>query len=224
MVIATPPRRWVSIAVLLLLAAGIVLRVVQLLANRSLWIDEAALALNVVHKSARELAGPLDHGQMAPIAFLWLEKATVSVFGAGEWSLRLVPFAAGLIALVLFARLARATLASAGTLVAAGLFALNHRLVYYSSEVKQYATDVAVSVALLCIAIVLRRRTRSVVAAMAAWAPSEAGSSGLLRLAGVGIALVSAWRLLTGARDSSGQAQSLRLATVVPVLLLERRT
>src|ERR1700760_495586 len=81
----------------LLVALGAALRLLQLLPNRSLWIDEAALALNLIHRSAQQLAGHLAHGQMAPIGFLWLEKASMALFGDREPSLRLLPFASGVV-------------------------------------------------------------------------------------------------------------------------------
>src|SRR5256885_16763608 len=46
--------------VFLLVGVGIFLRVAQYLANRSLWIDEAWLALNLLSRSFEHLTKPLD--------------------------------------------------------------------------------------------------------------------------------------------------------------------
>ena len=65
----------------LIIVFGIVVRLVQYLSNRSLWADEAALALNIVNRSYSELGQPLDYDQAAPIGFLWLEKLAIDIFG-----------------------------------------------------------------------------------------------------------------------------------------------
>src|SRR5437764_15089601 len=70
-----------------ILAAGIGLRVWQYSANSSLWVDEAALARNVIDRSVVELFAPLDHGQVAPWGFLLLEKLAVWIFGNNEYVL-----------------------------------------------------------------------------------------------------------------------------------------
>lgn len=133
----------------LLLLAGTALRVVPFLLDRSLWLDEAKLALNVVERSPAQLFRPLDYEQAAPVGFLLLEKAMVSAFGEGERALRLVPLLGGLGALWCFFFVARRWLTPAESLLALALFALAQPLVYYATEVKQYSTDVLVALALL---------------------------------------------------------------------------
>jgi hypothetical protein len=46
---------------------GIILRLIQYGINRSLWLDESLLALNIVNKSLSELLRPLDYNQIAPV-------------------------------------------------------------------------------------------------------------------------------------------------------------
>ncbi len=53
---------------------GISLAIYQFFYNRSLWNDEAALALNIIDKSFSQLLQPLDYKQVAPIAYLFVEK------------------------------------------------------------------------------------------------------------------------------------------------------
>ena len=84
------PRTISAIGVSICLIGAIV-RLTQYFANRSLWLDEAMLANNIVPRSFSDLARALDHGQVAPIGFLWIEKALVSILGNNEFALRLFP-------------------------------------------------------------------------------------------------------------------------------------
>ena len=84
---------------------GITLRIVQYFHNRSLWLDEAMLGLNIINRSFAQLLMPLDYNQVcAPIGFLLTEKLFVELFGPSEYALRLFPFLCGLISLFLFVR------------------------------------------------------------------------------------------------------------------------
>lgn len=144
---------WEKAAVVLLFLAGSLLRLRQYLAGRSLWADEAMLALNIVNRNFGELLRPLDYDQGAPIGFLIVEKFFNSILGKNELALRLFPLLMGLASLWLFYLLLKRILASrAGLLTGLALFVFNPRLIYYSSEVKQYILDVAVTIALLLIA------------------------------------------------------------------------
>lgn len=144
--------RWLPVALVVL---GTGLRLRQYLARRSLWNDEAALALNVVRRGYRDLLKPLDIDQGAPLGFLWAQRTAVNLFGNTEFALRLVPLCGGVVALVLFAVLARRVLSPWAVAVAVLLFATLGPLVYYSAEAKQYSTDVAVTVLLLLATVVL---------------------------------------------------------------------
>ncbi|MBK8875589.1 MAG: hypothetical protein IPN13_17395 [Bacteroidetes bacterium] len=56
------------------IVVGVGLSILNFMNFRSLWLDEAMLALNIVNKSAMELLQPLDYNQVAPIGFLLIEK------------------------------------------------------------------------------------------------------------------------------------------------------
>ncbi len=131
---------------MLVLGAG--LRVGLFLGNRSLSADEARVALNILHKHPRELLGPLEFDQVAPPGFLLVVKAAERILGGSELALRLVPLLCGLASLPLFFSLARRWLRPAAAPLAALLFAIAEPLVYYSTEVKQYSSDVAVELCL----------------------------------------------------------------------------
>ncbi|HEY9758010.1 MAG TPA: hypothetical protein V6C97_22785 [Oculatellaceae cyanobacterium] len=137
---------------IVLLALGLLLRLRQYLTNRSLWVDEAMLALNIVNRSFAELFKPLDYNQGAPIGFLLVEKFLNLFLERNELVLRFFPLLAGSLSLWLFYLLLKRTTRGIGLFAALALFTLNPRLVYYSSEVKQYIVDVAVTLALLLVA------------------------------------------------------------------------
>src|SRR5438093_1878315 len=81
----------------LIIGFGITVRCVQYIANRSLWLDESLLALNIVHRTFLQLLQPLDYEQGAPVGFLMIEKASVQIFGNNEYALRLFTFLFGII-------------------------------------------------------------------------------------------------------------------------------
>jgi hypothetical protein len=143
------------------------LRLWQYLANSSLWIDEIAVARNVIDRSFGALLGPLDYAQTAPLGFLFATKAATVLFGTGELALRAVPLVCGLCSLVLFRAVARRLLSGWAVPYAVGLFALGIPFVYFSSQVKQYSSDVAA--ALLVLLATLEVRRRGVTTAGALW-------------------------------------------------------
>jgi len=191
------PRERTAIA--LLVFAGAALRLWQYFARTSLWIDEIAVAENVIHTPLASLLGqPLALDQVAPPGFLALVKGCVALFGPSELALRLVPLLGGLAALGLFARLARRVLPGWTAVFATALFAFSAPVIAYSAEVKQYSTDAAVTMALTLVAIHLADRTPSplrllgaaLVGAAAVWFSQPA----VLTLAGLGAGL--AWLAL----------------------------
>ncbi len=85
-----------------LIAIGILVRLRIYFADLSLWRDEAALALNIIHKSFVQLLGPLDYDQGAPVGFLMIQKLVVTLRGGGEMALRLWPVTASILAIPIF--------------------------------------------------------------------------------------------------------------------------
>jgi hypothetical protein len=155
------------VALLAAVLAGAALRIWQFSIGRSLWLDEAALALNVLTRSGARLMQVLDYGQMAPSGFLMLQKSLTLTFGSSEWVFRLWPLAASVLALAAVALVARRLLPPVGGLVATSLFAFNHRLVYYASEAKQYSGDVAAGAVLLWVGCRACRKPFTLRAALA---------------------------------------------------------
>ena len=176
----------------LILVAGVLLRLRQYLTGRSLWLDEAMLALNIVNRNYSELFQPLDYDQGAPIGFILVEKTFNLLFGRNEFSLRLFPLLIGLVSLWMFYLLLKRSTSGAGLWVALTLFAFNPRLIYYSSEVKQYIVDVAVTITLLLCAQPLFQQASRKAFATLAFAGALAlwfSHPSLFVLAGIGLAL-----------------------------------
>lgn len=143
--------RWLLLGVLVI---GIALRLWQYAENRSLWLDEAYLALNLDFGWLSVLSQPLAHNQAAPVVFLLIAKILADIFGHHDWVIRLVPLAGSLFTLTFaygIARLAFRTRTGAFTFLS--LVAISPLLLYYSSEFKQYATDTTVATAALYIAL-----------------------------------------------------------------------
>lgn len=132
-----------STAVKSSIGLGLVLRLIEYAWNRSLWVDEASLALNVLDLPWPELLQPLRHNQAAPPGFLALTKTVTMVADRGELALRFIPLLGGLVSVILFVHVARKVLDRKALLLATFLFAISGHLVYYSAEFKQYSVDLA---------------------------------------------------------------------------------
>ena len=141
--------RLVGSLVITMCLMGIFLRAYFYLINRSLWLDEARLALNLVNRSFLGLLKPLDSDQGAPIGFLLLQKAVISLLGISDYTLRLIPLLAGIASIPLMYSVSRQYGRGLALYISLGLFALSTRLIYYSSEMKQYSSDVLITLLLL---------------------------------------------------------------------------
>ena len=175
-----------------LIAVGIAVRLIRFLHYRSLWLDEATLALNVMSRSYSQLMRSLDFAQGAPAGFLVLEKLSISTFGDSERAFRLVPFLAGIASLFVFWSVAKRFLDPYTAVLALAFFSFMECFVYYGAETRPYELDVlAALVLLLLFDRVLEQRTRGRFAAFAAAgivAPWFSFGS-LFVLAGTGAAL-----------------------------------
>ncbi|MEX2214601.1 MAG: glycosyltransferase family 39 protein, partial [Phycisphaeraceae bacterium] len=136
-----------------LIVIGLLWRIVRYLLAFPIWGDEAMLGLNFVWYDYGQLTTRLDHAQVAPLLFLWGERAAFTALGPGELSMRLLPFLAGTASLALFWRLATLLLTPLGRLLAVGFFAVAIWPVSMSTFMKPYALDLFMSLALLVPAV-----------------------------------------------------------------------
>lgn len=133
------PRFYLSHTFLwLLVCIGIILHFSQYLFNRSLWVDEALVAMKIINSSYSEFFQSSE----TPLGFLIVEKFLVQFLGDSEYVLRLFPFISGIISIFLFLKVAPYFLKSSAVPIALGIFVISGRLIYHSSTLKQYSSDV----------------------------------------------------------------------------------
>lgn len=188
-----------------LIGIGWLARIGQYAANRSLWQNEAYLALNLITRSYGELLNQLDYHQNAPIGFLLIVRWFIEMFGASEYVLRLFPLVCGLLSVILFAAVVKRVLPREAAYCSLALFALSDSLIYYSSEFKQYSTDIMATLLLFLVTLWLLEKRSSfaflcytVVGAAIIWLSHPA----VLVLSGFGLSVFAhflaqrAWRPL----------------------------
>lgn len=155
----SPATRPLELTLYALIAGAVAVVLSNFLSFRSLWLDEAMLALNLVDRSFAGLLAPLDLLQVAPIGFLWLEKAALLTFGPADWALRIVPLLAYAVSVPLLYALARRVLESRPpALLAAAVYANAYAANYYATELKQYMSDGLVAIALLLAGLAFAQR------------------------------------------------------------------
>lgn len=184
---------------------GVGLRPAQYLAGRGYWMDEGSLVGNIRLLSPAGFFGPLLNQQLAPPGFLVAEWVAGRLFGDNPWAMRLVPLLGGCGSLFLFVAVARRCLEPRAVWPAVAMFAASGDLIYFSSEAKQYSTDVASALGCLLLGLTLGSRP------LTAGRSTALGASGaavvwfshptIFVLAAVG--LVGLARAL-GARDARG--------------------
>lgn len=144
----------------LALAAGLLgagLRLWQWQLGTSFFLDELAVLHNLASRPAAQLIGqPLADAQVAPPLFLLLEKACLTLLGRSELALRLPALLAALAALPLLWAVARRVLAAPLVPLALLTFAVGFTFIYYGTQVKQYAGDVAAALLVQWLALRLR--------------------------------------------------------------------
>ncbi len=209
------PSYYLEILLWALVGLGILLRLTQYLYNRSLWVDEAALALNITNRSFLELFHPLDYSQAAPIGFLMVEKLLCQVLGRSEYVLRLFPFLCGVASLFLFRQVAVDFLGKPAAAISLSLFAVSGHLVYYASELKPYSSDLCVTLFLYAVTIAIRSKKLTilrmtlfgVVGGIAVWFSFPA----VFVLTGIGLSLMSFYL----SRKEGGKVGYLAIAYVL---------
>lgn len=132
----------IGMSILLLVAiAGCALRVLLYLKEPALWLDEAALVVQVLSRSMGELTEPLTEHHSAPVGFLIVSKMLINAIGTDELGLRAFPLGASIVGLLTTAWLARKSMHVVGAVLAVGIVALSWPAIGYAAEFKQYSSD-----------------------------------------------------------------------------------
>lgn len=204
---SSPPSRggggWIwtrgvpVVAVLLGLVLRLRLRLREYTFNRSLFPDEVTLTHDVVGRTFGQLLHVNPNGQAAPIGWLWTSKVATVVFGQHDLTLRLVPFLASVVALLLFPYVGRELVGRWAMPAALLLFATSPALIYYASEAKQYSSDVTCTLLALAITLAVYQRRPGPRPALA-WALLASGviwfsQPGILLVALGGAVLALRW-------------------------------
>ena len=132
-------RRQFMLAVILIL--GTALRLGFYLSRPSLTIDETTLSLDLGLRSFMELLRPLASLQTGPVLFLSAVKLCTAVAGMNEYTLRVVPLAAGSLIPVLVWGVGRRVVTEPAAILATSLAAFAPALIQYSVTAKPYITD-----------------------------------------------------------------------------------
>ena len=139
---------------LLLLAAGILVRVVVYIQNRSAFLDEANLMRNIAELDYMALFGALKYEQFAPPLFSLIQKTHWDLLGPVEESLRWFPLQLAIAAFFLFWHLCQRWIQSDYIRwIPVFIFAFHPELIRYATECKQYGADVFIAIFLPFLAL-----------------------------------------------------------------------
>jgi 4-amino-4-deoxy-L-arabinose transferase-like glycosyltransferase len=144
-VLRWPPHRWALVLVL----ASLAWRLIRYGLVFPMWGDEAFIAVNFITRSFGELSGPLDHPQIVPVGFLWVQWLASRLLGTSELALRLLPVLAGMVCVLVFWRLAPRMVGRRQAMAAVVIFAASYYPVRHSVEVKSYSLDLLIALCLL---------------------------------------------------------------------------
>lgn len=113
--------------------------------NEGLWHDEAWVANSVLAPSISEMLYYDQWVQTTPPLLLLLIRTATAFLGTKEVTLRLVPWLAGLLSVLMVALVLRRNFRFPLALLGTTFFATNYYALKYAQHVKQYSTDLLVS-------------------------------------------------------------------------------
>jgi 4-amino-4-deoxy-L-arabinose transferase-like glycosyltransferase len=184
---------------------GILARAVRYFLRFPLWEDECFLLVSLSERGYAALAQPLDYHQVAPLLFLWCQRALIDLFGFNELSARLVPFLCSIMSLLLFVRLARKLLQGTSVVLAVAIFAVAYPCIRYAAEAKPYGCDMFVALVLVSLILHWQAQPSRTAGlwALCAVIPLAVGFSYPAVFIAGGVSLFALWSLVSN-RESRG--------------------
>lgn len=146
---------------LVVVALGVVWRVVHYLLAYPIWGDEGFVAINFLVLDAAGMLGPLKWGQIVSAGYMWIGLAACKWLGTSEWALRFPSFVFGIASLLLFYRFAWRVLPLPAAALAVSILAVAYYPIRHATEVKPYALDMLVSLSLTMLAWAVVQRPQS---------------------------------------------------------------
>jgi len=129
--------------IVITIACGLLLRLLQFSANASLWLDELAVVRNIIHLPLKRLLfSPLEYDQMTPVGFLLVGRILSSFIADQDWVFRVIPIVSSILTLPLIYLIGRRTIGQLPAIVATALVALSPAIIKLSSLAKQYSSDI----------------------------------------------------------------------------------
>jgi len=136
-------RIFVNVSIGIVVMTVIVI-IIMYMKCRSLWGDEALLAMNIILRNWSELlVPPLSNGQSAPVLYVIVLKLIGSIFGYSESSLRIFSFFAFIGLLICETIFLKRSLnfSNYRTAFVVVMTALLPSYIWYSNELKPYMSD-----------------------------------------------------------------------------------
>jgi hypothetical protein len=165
---------WIAVTLLL----GLAWRLIVYALDFPLWGDESSIVLSLMRRDfLGMIKPPLENAQIAPLGWMWLELAMVKLMGLREYAMRIPALVSSIAALLIFWRFAPKLLDKRSALLALAMLAAAWYPVRHGNEVKPYAMDMLVGLALTCLAWSVARNPQNVwrwaalclAAAVASW-------------------------------------------------------
>lgn len=135
-----------------LVVLGLLWRTLRFASNFPFSIDEASTGLHFLQRGVTGLLLPLGYAQVVPVGFLIFELGVERILGGSETALRLLPWLQGVLAVLLFWRLARITLRARSAMLAVGIFGSAYYVVWHGAEAKPYAGDLLIALVFISLA------------------------------------------------------------------------
>lgn len=112
--------------------------------------DECRLLIAYLEQSWWGCFLPLKYAQSAPPLFIIFQRLIGAIFDYKEWVLKLIPLLASFASIFVFYKISKKFFKyKLSIILSLLLFAINARIAYFSSIIKQYSTDILIG--LLCI-------------------------------------------------------------------------